>query len=166
MTRILLSVLLLAGIACAGEKAAPQTKDANEKRPVQILCPITNEALPELVIQRSRTVLVTPPDGTMIVIDGFIFRVRDKDAAEKAKADPKATFAALAKNGDAAVPVSPVCPVMGNKVNLDLYTQKDGRRIYVCCKPCIARVEKNWNAMLAKVKELSEQETPKDVKEM
>ena len=173
MTRILLSVLLAVGFACAtlaGETAAPKTKDAakdwDEKkdgpRPAQLKCPITNTNVAVLMDGRFR------PAVGFIAIEGFRFAVsRRNDAAEKAKeADPKDIFAALAKNGDAAVPVSPVCPVMGYKVKQDLYTQKDGRRIFVCCKGCIARVERRWDTMLAKVKELSEQPVPKDLKEM
>jgi YHS domain-containing protein len=34
------------------------------------------------------------------------------------------------------------CPVMGGKVNKDLYVDHDGKRVYVCCKGCIAAVEK------------------------
>jgi len=34
------------------------------------------------------------------------------------------------------------CPVMGGKINKDLYVDHDGRRIYVCCKGCIAAVKK------------------------
>ena len=34
------------------------------------------------------------------------------------------------------------CPVMkGNKVNPKLYVDAEGVRIYVCCKPCIAKVQ-------------------------
>ena len=34
------------------------------------------------------------------------------------------------------------CPVMGGKVNPKLYVDTNGRRIYVCCKGCIAAVKK------------------------
>ena len=160
MTRILLSVLLVAGFAYAARAGEAAKKDTDEKkpRPAQVLCPITNANVFEWPIS-SR-------DPETVVIDGFTFLVRDKDAAKKAADNPKAVFAALAKNKDAAVPVSPVCPQMGYKVNQDLYAQKDGRRIYVCCKGCITPVERRWNDALKKVNELSKQPVPEDLKGM
>ncbi len=36
------------------------------------------------------------------------------------------------------------CPIMkGNKINKKLYVDAKGKRIYVCCKGCIAKVTKN-----------------------
>jgi len=36
-----------------------------------------------------------------------------------------------------------ICPVMGNKINKNLYVDYNGKRIYVCCKSCINIVKKN-----------------------
>ena len=36
-----------------------------------------------------------------------------------------------------------VCPVMGGKVNKDLYVDAQGKRIYVCCGGCIGAVKKD-----------------------
>ncbi len=36
-----------------------------------------------------------------------------------------------------------VCPVMGGKINRDVYADYDGRRIYFCCSGCIARFKEN-----------------------
>jgi len=33
------------------------------------------------------------------------------------------------------------CPVMGGKINKSLYADVNGKRIYVCCKGCIAKVK-------------------------
>ena len=33
------------------------------------------------------------------------------------------------------------CPVMGNAINKSLYVDHDGKRIYLCCKGCIAPVK-------------------------
>ncbi len=35
------------------------------------------------------------------------------------------------------------CPVMGNKINKDVHTDHDGKRIYFCCPGCINKFEKN-----------------------
>lgn len=36
------------------------------------------------------------------------------------------------------------CPVMGGKINKELYVDQDGKRIYVCCGGCVKKVEKNF----------------------
>lgn len=33
------------------------------------------------------------------------------------------------------------CPIMGGKINPKQYANVEGYRIYVCCKPCIAKVK-------------------------
>ncbi|MCK5850364.1 MAG: hypothetical protein KAH23_05565 [Kiritimatiellae bacterium] len=45
------------------------------------------------------------------------------------------------------------CPVMaGNAINKNLYVDVKGKRIYVCCKGCIASVKKSPDKYLAKIK--------------
>lgn len=34
------------------------------------------------------------------------------------------------------------CPVMGGKINKSLYADVQGKRIYVCCRGCIAAIKK------------------------
>lgn len=48
------------------------------------------------------------------------------------------------------------CPVMGNKIDKDLYVDQDGKRIYVCCKPCIDEVKKNFSKYEEKLAENGE----------
>lgn len=36
-----------------------------------------------------------------------------------------------------------LCPVMGGKINPDLYVDVNGKRIYVCCRGCVAEVKKH-----------------------
>ena len=31
------------------------------------------------------------------------------------------------------------CPVMGGKVNKDVFDDHDGKRVYFCCKPCLEK---------------------------
>lgn len=35
------------------------------------------------------------------------------------------------------------CPVMGGEINKKLYVDVDGKRIYVCCRGCLAAIRKN-----------------------
>ena len=35
------------------------------------------------------------------------------------------------------------CPVMGGTINQALYVEHAGKRIYVCCPPCLAKVKQD-----------------------
>ena len=58
------------------------------------------------------------------------------DKAEKAAAGPASTNAVPVK-------VQTVCPVMGGPVDKSKFVDYDGKRIYVCCGACIAKIKKN-----------------------
>ncbi len=68
------------------------------------------------------------------------------------KKDPekylKKVQANIAKN---AVVKQTICPVMGGKINKNLYYEYKGHKIYVCCQGCIAAVKKNPEKYLKKV---------------
>ncbi len=57
---------------------------------------------------------------------------------------------------EAKVTLQTTCPVMGGKVNKDLYVDQDGKRIYVCCKGCIAPVRKDFAKYVEKVEAAGE----------
>lgn len=42
-----------------------------------------------------------------------------------------------------AVKRQTVCPVMGGDIDKAVYVDHDGKRIYMCCKGCIAAVKKD-----------------------
>ena len=44
-----------------------------------------------------------------------------------------------------------ICPVMGGKIDPDLYYTYKGKKIYVCCPGCIAAIKKNPEKYLKKV---------------
>ncbi|MDA3924427.1 MAG: hypothetical protein PF904_07000 [Kiritimatiellae bacterium] len=51
-------------------------------------------------------------------------------------------FAVEAKNKPAQTVVAQkTCPVMGGKIDKSLYVDADGKRVYVCCAGCIAKVK-------------------------
>ncbi len=45
------------------------------------------------------------------------------------------------------------CPVLGNKVNKDLYVDYKGQRIYFCCPQCIPVFQKDPEKYLQKMRE-------------
>ncbi len=44
------------------------------------------------------------------------------------------------------------CPVMDGKINPKQYADVEGYRIYVCCKPCIAKVKAEPKKFIKKMK--------------
>jgi hypothetical protein len=56
---------------------------------------------------------------------------------------------AMAKDGDASAadPKAKVqqttCPVMGGKIDKNLYVDVEGKRIYICCKGCEGAIKKD-----------------------
>ena len=46
-----------------------------------------------------------------------------------------------------------ICPVMGEAIDPDVYTDYQGRRIYFCCQVCKAAFEKDPAKYVAKVDE-------------
>ncbi len=44
------------------------------------------------------------------------------------------------------------CPIMGGKINKAQYADVEGYRIYVCCKPCIAKVKADPKKIIEKMK--------------
>lgn len=49
----------------------------------------------------------------------------------------------LAEGNAAKSKLQTNCPVMGGKVNKDIYTDYEGKRVYFCCKGCIGEFRKN-----------------------
>jgi YHS domain-containing protein len=49
----------------------------------------------------------------------------------------------LAEGGAGMTKPQTTCPVMGGKVNKEIYTDHEGKRVYFCCKACIGEFRKN-----------------------
>ena len=45
-----------------------------------------------------------------------------------------------------------VCPVMGNKINKDVYVDHEGHRVYFCCEPCIEKFKADPDKYLKSMK--------------
>ena len=53
-----------------------------------------------------------------------------------------ATFAEEPVKKEPQLKAQTVCPVMGGKINKELFVDHDGKRIYVCCAGCLAPIKK------------------------
>ena len=45
------------------------------------------------------------------------------------------------------------CPVMGGKINKEIYTDYEGKRVYFCCKGCIDEFKKDPAKHIKELKE-------------
>ena len=48
--------------------------------------------------------------------------------------------------------VQTTCPVMGGKINKDIYTDYKGERVYFCCEGCIPEFQKDPEKYIQKLK--------------
>ena len=83
-----------------------------------------------------------------VVAIGLVFSL----AAIAAEGDKPA-----AKDGDEGgkkeVKVQTTCPVMGGKINKDIYVDHDGKRVYFCCKACPAMFNKDPEKYIKKLED-------------
>ncbi|TET37384.1 MAG: YHS domain-containing protein [Planctomycetota bacterium] len=45
------------------------------------------------------------------------------------------------------------CPVMGGKINMDIYADHDGKRVYFCCPGCDAAFKKDPEKYIKKLED-------------
>ena len=57
--------------------------------------------------------------------------------------DPAKYIKKLESDGITVATLQTVCPVTGGKIDRSLYVDHDGKRIYLCCKGCIAAVQQD-----------------------
>ena len=48
------------------------------------------------------------------------------------------------------------CPVMGGKINKDIYTEYKGKKVYFCCAGCVDKFKEDPEKYLAKLPQFSE----------
>jgi YHS domain-containing protein len=53
-----------------------------------------------------------------------------------------------------------ICPVMGNPINKNLYTDYNGKRVYFCCGPCPSNFMKYPEAYLQRLAQIGQEPIP------
>jgi YHS domain-containing protein len=43
------------------------------------------------------------------------------------------------------------CPVMGGKINKDIFVEHNGQKVYFCCKACVSKFQKAPEEYLSKL---------------
>ncbi|MBN2447042.1 MAG: hypothetical protein JXO22_09965, partial [Phycisphaerae bacterium] len=56
-----------------------------------------------------------------------------------------------ASQSELAEPEQTVCPVMGNEIDHEVFTDYRGVRVYFCCPPCIAKFKSNPEQYIPKL---------------
>ncbi len=112
------------------EKKAPPAADAPEKEiKLQTTCPVMGGAI--------NKDLYVDHDGKRVYICC-------KGCEAPLKKDPATYIQKLEDAGVTVATLQTECPVMGgNPIDRNLYVDHDGKRIYVCCRGCIAEVGKD-----------------------
>jgi YHS domain-containing protein len=65
------------------------------------------------------------------------------------KSEPAAP--AETKEAASAVTEQTICPVMGNKIDKNIFTEYKGKRVYFCCASCKGEFEKDPEKYVAKL---------------
>lgn len=130
--------ILAAGLVMAAEHPGAQksTQTQQAKITLQTTCPITgNEINKDLYVDH----------------DGKRVYVCCTDCLAVVKKDPETYIKKLEADGITVAKVQTMCPVMGGKINKDLYVDHDGKRVYVCCQACVAAVKKDPEKYIKKM---------------
>ena len=57
------------------------------------------------------------------------------------------------EDGGAVQIAQKLCPVMGGPIDKDIYVDHDGRRVYFCCKMCVAKFKEDPDTYIKKLDE-------------
>ena len=72
--------------------------------------------------------------------------------SEPEKAGMPDMDAAVAKVGEAASAMEQtMCPVMGGKIDKDIFVEYKGQKVYFCCKACVAKFQEAPEQYMAKL---------------
>lgn len=70
----------------------------------------------------------------------------------KKQSQPAASSEAPAPANVASVAtMQTICPAMGNPIDKNVYTEYKGKKVYFCCKGCVAKFEADPEKYLAKL---------------
>ena len=82
--------------------------------------------------------------GNLVLAMGLLAAVflQDQCCADEAASAPTNTPKVVSVP-EKAIKLQTTCPVMGGAIDKAVFVDSDGKRIYMCCKGCIAAVKKD-----------------------
>lgn len=122
---LLVGGLLAAPAALRAEDAAPAPEKAIT---LQTTCPVMGGAIDKN--------LYVDHDGKRVYICC-------KGCEAPLKKDPAKYIQKLEAEGITVARLQTTCPVMGGAIDKKLYVDHGGKRIYVCCQGCIAKIKED-----------------------
>lgn len=127
-----LAILLLIAAVAIGMTSYAAEKQETPKKKQQTHC----------------AVMRNNPINTNLYVDvkGKRIYVCCPGCIPKIKADPDKYIKQLEAQGitiEKAPMMQTTCPVLGGKINKNLYADVNGKRIYVCCPMCIGKIKAN-----------------------
>lgn len=145
---IILGITLVLGMSVFA--ATPPAKETPKETPKQLhnqtTCPVMGEKI----------------DSTVYTdLQGQRVYFCCKGCSKKLKADPDKYFQKAAAEGVLFENIQTTCPVSGEKLtDKTVYTDFEGRRVYFCCKKCVADFDKEPQKFLT----VMDKPVSKDVK--
>jgi YHS domain-containing protein len=88
----------------------------------------------------------------VLVVGGFAVASAYANCGMCAMHPEKEKAKATSQSG-AEIVLQTTCPVMGGKIDKSVYTEHDGKRIYVCCKGCIAKIDEDPAVYIKKLED-------------
>ena len=83
------------------------------------------------------------------------------DCPAEFKKDPEKYFAKIAQQGVLLESVQKNCPVTGEPINKQVFTDYKGRRVYFCCPACVEPFKKDPEKYLTKLQAQTQENEPK-----
>lgn len=130
---LLVGGLLTAPAALRAADAAPAPEKAIT---LQTTCPVMGGAINK---------------NQYVDHDGKRVYICCKGCEAPLKKDPAKYIQKLEAEGVTVAKLQTECPVMGGAINKALYMDHDGKRIYVCCAGCIAKIKEDPAATITKM---------------
>ena len=130
-TKVIATLMIVAGLSLAPNLQAAE-------KAAQTKCPVMGGKInAELYVD----------------VEGKRIYVCCKGCIAPIKKDPATYIKKLEDAGVTLASLQTTCPVMGGKINPKLYADVEGKRIYVCCKGCIAPIKKDPATYIKKLEE-------------
>ncbi|SYZ72342.1 exported hypothetical protein [Candidatus Zixiibacteriota bacterium] len=131
-----ISFVGLFAIKATASESAPAASDTTKTLKPQTTCLVTGEPI---------------DSSSHFDLQGQRIYMCCDMCAPKIKADPEKYFKKAAEQGILFENAQTNCPVSGEEIDKAIYTDYNGRRIYFCCKKCVATFKSDPAAVLAKL---------------
>lgn len=90
------------------------------------------------------------------VIVLLVFVGCEKSDPEKMEMPSMDTAAAKVTEAASTIIEQTTCPVMGGKINKDIFVEHKGQKVYLCCKACVSKFQADPEKYLAKLPQFKE----------